>query len=149
MSNPTRQASLHETLPSLEHNTDSSSSSDEATCQQPIALHTRILFSFLDVLDSPVMHPQASQIMPADQVLPGDWNWAVEVAGGVGAQAVLASLLSVVGFMIIATLTRRLSESVKAFHLAMQLLNISVSRECLTFGDSWGWEAKSLNCGGC
>ena len=77
------------------------------------------------------MHPQASQIMPTGQLLAGDWNWAVEVAGGVGAQAVLASLLSVVGFLIIATLTRRLGESVKAVHLAMQLLRMPLSREYL------------------
>ena len=75
------------------------------------------------------MHPQASQIMPTSQLLAGDWNWAAEVAGGVGAQAVLASLLSVVGFLIIATLTRRLGESVKAVHLAMQLLRMPLPRE--------------------
>ncbi len=91
------------------------------------------------------MHAQASQIMPTHQVLTGDWNWAAEVAGGVGAQAVLASLLSVVGFTMIATLTRRLGESVKAFHLAMQLLNIPVSRESSVSGV--GCEPGRLNLG--
>ena len=95
------------------------------------------------------MHPQASQIMPTGQLLAGDWNWAVEVAGGVGAQAVLASLLSVVGFLIIATLTRRLGESVKAVHLAMQLLRMPLSREYLiAFLYLWGCESESPNCGG-
>jgi hypothetical protein len=85
------------------------------------------------------MHPQASQIMPADTVLTGA-DWAAAVASGVGAQAVIASLLSVVGFMVIITLTRRLEESVKAVHLAMQLLHIPVSRtskkECKKKGRS-------------
>ena len=65
--------------------------------------------------------------MPADTVLTA--NWASTVASGVGAQAVLASLLSVVGFMVIITLTRRLEESVKAVRLALQLLHIPVSSE--------------------
>lgn len=65
--------------------------------------------------------------MPAETVLTA--NWASAVASGVGAQAVLASLLSVVGFMVIITLTRRLEESVKAVHLALQLLHFPVSSE--------------------
>jgi len=65
--------------------------------------------------------------MPTETVLTVNLNWASAVASGVGAQAVLASLLSIVGFMVITTLTKRLEESVKAVHLALQLLHVPVS----------------------
>jgi hypothetical protein len=46
-----------------------------------------------------------------------------------GALAVLASLLSIVGFIAIMSLASRLRQSLKAIHLGLQLLHIPVSRK--------------------
>jgi hypothetical protein len=64
----------------------------------------------------------------SEQILVSSWPTA-----GVGASAVVGTLLSIASIFIIIALATQLKKAFKAVNLVMQLLNIPVSRELPLF----------------